>query len=195
MTLDLELTRWLNLSANIAFLTSKRSQVNGDLMRNTFEYFPILPAYPYPNEEEFGIYAGKWPQARDFNVGENRPGATFMLDQQEGYYRDNQFTGGFVLNAKITKDLSFETNFSVDSRDRMSRWFSGTFEGRDRGDANGEHLLWRYWQSENYFNYNKTIGDHAITGLLGFSWSENNYDRIYARRKQIFHKFLLNGII
>jgi TonB-linked SusC/RagA family outer membrane protein len=189
MTLDLELAKWLDLSANIAYSTSKRDQMSSDLMRNTSEYFAILPAYQYPNEEEYGIYAGKWPQARDFNVGENRPGSTFMLDQQEGYYRDNQFLGAVVLNAKITENLSFETNLSVDNRNQQTRWFNGDFEGRNRSDANGNHYLWQYWQSENYFNYNKTIGDHAITGLVGLSWSENYFDRLYARGNRFSTNF------
>lgn len=189
MTLDLELTKWLNMSANVAYLTTKRDQMSSDLMRNTSEYFAILPAYQYPNEEVFGLYAGKWPQARDFNVGENRPGSTFMLDQQEGYYKDNQFIGSVVLNARITNSLSFESNFSADNRDTMSRWFNGDFEGRNRSDSNGSHELRRYWQNENYFNYNKTIGNHAITGLIGLSWSENYYDRIYARGNRFSSNF------
>ena len=176
-TLDTELTEWLKMSANISYAKSKSDRMSSDLMRNTSEYFAILPANRYPNDPAiYGAYAGTFPTARDFNVGENRPGSTFMLNQDEGYYLQDEFTGALELNAQITPDLSFKTNLSVDNRNLGSRWYSGDYQGRRNSDANGYHELWQYWQTENYFNYNKKIGDHQITGLLGLSWSENTYD-------------------
>lgn len=182
VTMDTELTKWLTMSANIAYAKSKKDRMSSDLMRNTSEYFAILPANRYPNDPAiYGAYAGTFPTARDFNVGENRAGSTFMLDQDEGYYLQDEFTGAFELNVQITPDVTFRTNFSVDNRNQSSRWFSGDYQGRRNSDARGEHWLWQYWQNENYFNYIKTIGDHAITGLVGLSWSENTYDYIDAR--------------
>lgn len=190
MTLDTELAKWLKLSANIAYARSKQDRMSSDLMRNTSEYFAILPAYRYPNDPAiYGAYAGTWPTARDFNVGENRPGSTFMLNQDEGYYQQDEFTGSFELNFQITPDLTFRTNFSVDNRNMASRWYSGDYQGRRNSDANGYHELWKYWQSENYFNYNKTIGDHQITGLLGLSWSENTYDYLTASASKFSSNF------
>jgi TonB-linked SusC/RagA family outer membrane protein len=177
VTIDSEINEWLKMSANIAYAKSKQDRMSADIMRNTSEYFSILPAGRYPNDPAiYGAYAGTFPTARDFNVGENRPGSTFMLNQDEGYYQQDEFTGAMELTAQITKDLSFKTNLSVDNRNLMSRWYSGDYQGRTNSGANGYHEYWKYWQTENYFNYNKTIGDHQITGLLGLSWSENTYD-------------------
>jgi len=182
MTLDNQLTKWLKMSANIAYARSKRDRMSSDMMRNTSEYFAILPPYRYPNDPAiYGAYAGTWPTARDFNVGENRPGSTFMLFEQNGYYLEDEFTGAVDLTAQITPDLTFRTNISGDIRNQATRWFDGDFQGRRNSNAEGAHRLWQYWQNENYFNYNKTIGDHAITGLVGLSWSENYYDYIEAR--------------
>ncbi len=176
-TLDTELSKWLRMSANVAYARSKSDRMSDDLMRNTSEYFAILPANRYPNDPAiYGAFAGRYPTARDFNVGENRPGSTFMLNQDEGYYLQDEFTGAIELNAQITPDLSFKTNLSVDNRNMMSRWYSGDYQGRRSSDAFGYHEKWQYWQTENYFNYSKTIGDHQITGLVGLSWSENTYD-------------------
>ena len=177
MTMDTELTKWLTMSTNIAYARSKSDRMSSDVMRNTSEFFPIFPANRYPNDPAiYGTYAGTFATGRDFNVGENRPGSTFMLNQDEGYYLQDEFTGALELNAQITPDLSFKTNLSVDNRNLGSRWYSGDYQGRRNSDANGYHELWQYWQTENYFNYNKKIGDHQITGLLGLSWSENTYD-------------------
>jgi len=190
MTMDTELTKWLTMSANIAYARSKSDRMSSDLMRNTSEYWAILPANQYPNDPAiYGAYAGTWPTARDFNVGENRPGSTFMLNQDEGYYLQDEFTGALELNVQITPDLTFKTNFSVDNRNVSSRWFSGDYQGRTNSSANGYHELLQYWQSENYFNYNKTIGDHAITGLVGLSWSENTYDYVTASASKFSSTF------
>ncbi|HEY5511531.1 MAG TPA: TonB-dependent receptor [Prolixibacteraceae bacterium] len=190
VTIDSELTSWLKMSSNIAFARSKQDQMSSDLMRNTSEYFAILPAYQYPNDPAiYGAYAGTWPTARDFNVGENRAGSTFMLNQDEGYYLQDEFTGSLELNAQITPDLSFKTNLSVDSRNMQSRWFSGDYQGKQNSGANGTHEKWQYWQNENYFNYNKKIGDHQITGLLGLSWSENTYDYLGAQGSKFASNF------
>jgi TonB-linked SusC/RagA family outer membrane protein len=190
VTMDTELTKWLTMSANIAYAKTKSDRMSSDLMRNTSEYWAILPAYRYPNDPAiYGAYAGTWPTARDFNVGENRPGSTFMLNQDEGYYLQDEFTGALELNVQITPDLTFKTNLSVDNRNLASRWFSGDYQGRRNSDASGYHELWQYWQSENYFNYNKTIGDHAITGLVGLSWSEDRYDRIDANASKFSSTF------
>ncbi len=190
MTLDNQLTKWLKMSSNIAYAKSKRDRMSSDMMRNTSEYFAILPPYKYPNDPEiYGAYAGTWPTARDFNVGENRPGATFMLNQDEGYYLEDEFTGAVDLTAQITPDLTFRTNVSVDSWNQTSRWFSGDYQGRRNSDARGEHWLRQYWQNENYFSYNKTIGDHAITGLVGLSWSETTDDYVDAHAYKFSSNF------
>lgn len=190
VTIDTELTEWLKMSANIAYARSKQDRMSSDMMRNTSEYFAILPANKYPNDPAiYGAYAGTWPTARDFNVGENRPGSPFMLNQDEGYYQQDEFTGAFELTAQITPDLSFKTNLSLDNRNQMSRWYSGDYQGRRNSDASGNHEIWKYWQSENYFNYNKTIGDHQITGLLGLSWSENTYNYLTASASKFSSNF------
>ncbi len=190
MTMDTELTKWLTMSANVSYARSKSDRMSSDIMRNTSEYFAILPANRYPNDPEiYGAYAGTFPTARDFNVGENRAGSTFMLNQDEGYYLQDEFTGALDLTVQITPDLTFRTNLSLDNRNLGSRWFSGDYQGRRNSDANGYHELWQYWQSENYFNYNKTIGDHAITGLVGLSWSENTYDYVNASASKFSSTF------
>jgi hypothetical protein len=112
-----------------------------------------------------------------------------MLFEENGYYLEDEFTGAVELTAQITPDLTFRTNVSVDNRNEASRWFSGDYQGRRNSDARGEHRLWQYWQNENYFNYNKTIGDHAITGLVGLSWSENIYDYVEARAYKFSSNF------
>ncbi len=178
-TTDIELNKWLGVSANMLFSRSKNTR-GDDQLRTVSETWPILPI-KYPNEPEYGLYAGKWSEGRDFPVGENWRNIVYVSDQRDGYYLNTQFTGGVILNAQITQDLSFKTNFSVDSRSEDSRWFNGNFQGNRTSDARGSNARWFYWQNENYFNYYKAVGEHSFSGMVGLSWAETVYDWVEAQ--------------
>ncbi len=177
---DIEVSKWLGVSANILYSRAKSAR-GDDQLRTVSETWPILPT-KYPNDPDvFGIYAGNWSTGRDFPVGENWRNIVYTMDQRDGYYLNTQFTGGIVFNVQITDDLSFKTNLSIDNRSEDSRWFNGDFQGTRTSDARGSNARWFYWQNENYFNYNKIIGDHSFSGMVGLSWQETTYDWVEAR--------------
>jgi TonB-linked SusC/RagA family outer membrane protein len=178
-TADIEINDWLDLSTNLNYVRSNRSR-GDDQTRTIAETWPLLPT-KYPDEEIYGIYAGTWSTGRDFNVGENWRNIVYTMNERDGYYLDNQFTGGAILTAQITPDLSFKTDVSIDNRSLDSRWFNGTFQGTRKSDANGYNQRWFYWQNQNYFNYDKRVGDHTFAGMIGLSWSEEVYDYVEAR--------------
>jgi TonB-linked SusC/RagA family outer membrane protein len=191
-TADVQINDWLDLSANMAFSRSKKTR-GDDQTRTVAETWPILPV-KYPDDPDtYGIYAGLYSTGRDFAVGENWRNIVYVMDQRDGYYIDTQFRGGAILNAQITPDLSFKTDFSVDNRSEDSRWFNGDFQGTRKSDARGSNARWFYWQNQNYFNYNKTIGNHNIMGMLGLSWSEDMYDWVEARAYNFTSNFYLHN--
>jgi TonB-linked SusC/RagA family outer membrane protein len=178
-TTDIELNKWLGLSTNILYSRAKNTR-GDDQLRTVSETWPILPT-KYPDDPEFGIYAGTWSTGRDFPVGENWRNIVYTTDQRDGYYLNQQLTGGIVLNAQITDNLSFKANFAIDNRSEDSRWFNGDFQGTRSSDARGSNQRWFYWQNENYFNYDKIIDKHSISGVLGLSWQETQMDWVEAR--------------
>ena len=188
ITGDMNINDWLGLSTNVSYANTKQSRTDGET-RTISETWPFLPI-KYPNDPEYGLYAGTWSTGRDFPVGENWKNILYTLDQRNGYYLDNQFTGSVILNAQITKDLSFKTDFSVDISAYDGRWYQGTYQGNESGRAEGNNRRFGYWQNQNYFNYNKTIGDHNISALLGLSWSEQTEDYLFSQGRGVRDKFL-----
>ncbi|WP_235047131.1 hypothetical protein, partial [Winogradskyella psychrotolerans] len=79
-------------------------------------------------------------------VGENWSNIVYTTGQRDGYYLNQQLTGGIVLNAQITEDLSFKANFAIDNRSEDSRWSNGDFQGTRNSDARGSNQRWFYWQ-------------------------------------------------
>lgn len=174
-TADIQINDWLDLSANMNFTRSRKSR-GDDQTRTVSETWPILPV-KYPDDPDtYGIYAGLYSTGRDFPVGENWRNIIYVMDQRAGYDLNTQFTGGVILNVQITPDLSFKTDLSIDSRSVDSRWFNGDFQGTRTSDASGYNRRWFYWQNQNYFNFDKTLGDHTFAGMLGLSWSEDVFD-------------------
>lgn len=177
---DIEINKWLGVSANMLYSRSKEAR-GADDTRTVSEAWPIIPS-KYPDDPSvFGIYAGKWATGNDIPVGENWPGIEYRYDQRDGWVKNEQFTGGINLNAQITNDFSFITNFSIDSRSQNQRWYNGNFQGNRTSDADARNQEWFYWQNENYFDYNHTWGDHGFSAMVGLSWQETSMDYFRAR--------------
>lgn len=174
-TSDIQLSDWLQLSTNMTFSRSNKSR-GDDQTRTTSEAWPILPVKYPDNPEIYGLYAGKYSTGSDFPVGENWRNIVYVMHERSGYYLNTQYTGGAILNAQITPDLSFKTNLSIDSRSEDSRWFNGDFQGTRTSDASGYNRRWFYWQNQNYFNYDKTVGDNSFSAMVGLEWSENRFN-------------------
>ena len=189
-TADVNLSKWLTLNANINYSVSRQSSED-DQLRTVSETWPILPV-KYPNDPDvYGVYAGLYATGSDFPIGENWRNIVYVMSERKGYELNTQFTGGVTLNAQITPDLSFKTDLSVDNRSWDMRYYNGDYQGKSNPDAQGENRRWYYWQNQNYFNYNKTVGDHTFAGMLGLSWSEETYDRVYARARNFTSNFYL----
>jgi TonB-linked SusC/RagA family outer membrane protein len=102
----------------------------------------------------------------------------------------SQFTGNLTLNFQITPDLSLKTNFAADDNNSKFNAYGGIEVSRgDHGRADIQVSKTFYWQNENYFNYNKTIGDHSISGLLGMSWSRYTWENVDAYNRNFFDDF------
>ena len=174
VTGDVKVFKWLNISTSLSFIKSKATADDG-ITRSSAEVWSILPT-KYPNDPAIGSYAGRWGTNADFNVGEQW--FNILYRRQEIYGRNNvgQATGSFTTTAKITKDLSLKSDFSIDYNAYKNNYYSGQLYG-STGSASINVSNTFYWQNEDYFNYQKTIGtDHNISAVLGLSWSQFNYE-------------------
>ncbi|HSO88586.1 MAG TPA: SusC/RagA family TonB-linked outer membrane protein, partial [Draconibacterium sp.] len=196
VTGDFKVAKWLDISTQIGITKSKEqtndvSYFSGGISRGVVEAFPIIPP-EYPNDPStYGSYSGIYGRNLHFPVGEVDAQAPWHVSQTAERFTDrSQWTGNILLDFKITSDLSFKTTFAAD--DNWQKY--NAYGGREvtRGDVGNAEIQTRssfYWQSENYFNYNKTIGDHAITGLLGATWSRYSWEDLNAYNRNFFDDF------
>jgi TonB-linked SusC/RagA family outer membrane protein len=196
LTGDFKVADWLDISTQIGINKNKEqsndvSYFSGGIGRGVIEAFPIVPT-EYPNDRDiYGAYAGIYGRNLHFPVGEVDAQAPWHVSKTTERFMDrSQFTGNLTLNFQITPDLSLKTNFAADDNNSKFNAYGGIEVSRgDHGRADIQVSKTFYWQNENYFNYNKTIGDHSISGLLGMSWSRYTWENVDAYNRNFFDDF------
>jgi TonB-linked SusC/RagA family outer membrane protein len=192
---DVTVNKWLDVSTNIAVNKNKQrlndeSFFSGGMARAAVEAYSILPI-KYPNDPSiYGAYAGNWSSNADFPAGETPHNPVHISNDVQTYEDRTQVTGDITLNFKITSDLSFKSNFAVDlNYYKQNRYAGRLIDTGSEGSAYEKVENKKYWQNENYFNYNKTIGNHSITGMVGLSWSRNSWEDIEMSNSHYFDDF------
>ncbi len=196
ITGDFIVNKWLDISSSINVVKSQErvndvSYFSGGISRGVTEAFPIIPL-KYPNDPEiYGEHAGRFGRNADFPVGEVDVQSPYeVTETTERITNRIQFTGNLTFNFKITKDLSLKTNFAADEYSHKYNEYGGISVSRgDHGRAFIEARTTSYWQNENYFNYNKVVGDHSLSGLLGASWSRYKWEEEEVWNNHFFDDF------
>lgn len=174
ITGDLNVTKWLKVATSIGFNKTRATGDDG-ITRSATEVWSILPV-KYPATAP-AAYAGRWASNFDFKTGEQWWNVLFRRDQIYQQNNVGQVTGSFNATAQITKDLSFKTDFSIDYNNYKNNAYSGKLYGGD-GSASMNASQVYFWQNENYLNYNKQIGDHTVSGILGLSWQKSQFQNM-----------------
>ena len=185
ITGDITATKWLKIATSIGFNKSVQTGDDG-ITRSATEVWSILPV-KYPMDAP-PAFAGRWASNFDFKTGEQWWNVLFRRDQIYQQNNVGQVTGSFNATAQITKDLSFKGDFSIDYNNYKNNGYSGKLYG-GTGSASISNTQSYFWQNENYFNYNKQIGNHSISAILGLSWQKNQFQSFGASNSIFLSNF------
>ena len=179
-TLDNNVNRWLRVGGAITFLNSQQRVVsdgNGGLNvpRAVAEEVPIVPV-KYPD--------GTWAGNNDIPGLEGAPNPVNTATNRYTLNNSLQGLGNIYALFHITKDLDFRTDFGYNVVGQKNNFFSSQNLAHISADQGGVAGITnnynRYWQSENYLTWNKTISPHQrLTALLGASWQQFNSETNY----------------
>ena len=100
-------------------------------------------------------------------------------------------SGGFsirgVAYANLTpfKGFTFTSRFGYRIAQSTSHYYiepyyANAFVKNDTYSISATANTSYYYQWENFANYNRTFGKHDISAMAGMSYTENNYDNVYA---------------
>ncbi|KAA6310999.1 TonB-dependent receptor SusC, partial [termite gut metagenome] len=109
------------------------------------------------------------------------PYSTTREQERNRLTYNSQVTG--FLEWKILDGLAFKTSLSATYGGVRYHSFWNSvrnygYPGGDTQPAEGKYKTNQSfnWVTENTLNYNKTFGDHSVTGLLGYTVQENKYE-------------------
>jgi len=191
-TADVKPFKWLDVASSLNYMRGIRNMSSiGTMARFPLEVWSILPI-KYPNDPSiYGNYAGKWSGNQDFPLDDVFQNPTAFNEMLYNRLTSDQVTGDIGLNFKIAEGLTLKSTIAIDNVQYKTNWSNsrdsqGSGYVGNAGINTGETF---YWQNENYFNYIKQIGDHSISGLLGFSWQEHTNEWFNASNNFFFDDF------
>lgn len=180
-TLDTKIRDWLRFGGSLSYNSQEENIVDqgtGGLnsVRMITEGFPFLPV-KYPN--------GEWAENWQYPGAEGGSNPVHILTDRKFIVNTQTTLGNAYVNVNLTRDLDFRSQLGVSVVTRGSNQYSGRTLDQISRDQNGTASVSNsretYWSSENYFTYNKKVGEnHSFTGLLGLSWQATNFFNISA---------------
>jgi TonB-linked SusC/RagA family outer membrane protein len=186
------------VNANGAYNANNINGVNpGGIVASALHYSPIWPVYNPDGSYSFA--QNSWSPGTLTTVpgvtlpvpgnGETQawnPVALAMLQKDD--VKSNRITGSAFLEAEIIKDLKYKIQLGIDMFNSAEDTFrpstlpqSNTI-GNPLSDASGSSRTIREnnWLLEQTVNYTKTIGDHNINALVGWSNQKDDLSGNYA---------------
>lgn len=190
ITIDSDVKKWLTVGGSILATKSKRNIVddgNGGLNvpRMVAEALPIIPV-KYPD--------GRWGANSDWPGTEGAENPVNIAQNRGTEANVTQIYSDIYLNFKISSELDFKTTFSTILESTKNNFYSSRnlrlLSADQRGIATVGMQDRLYWQSENFLNWNKQIGeDHRINTMIGFSWQKDSFENLSVRSEGFIDDF------
>lgn len=189
-TLDNDINKWLRIGGSISLVKSKErlvSDANGGLnvSRMVIEELPIIPV-KYPD--------GTWGGNSDFPGMEGGSNPVNIATNRYTLENIMQSTGDVYATFHIAPGLDFKSDFGFNLNSQKNNFYSGrglhSLSFDQKGVASINDWNTTYWQSENYFTYNKQVErNQRLTAMLGLSWQKNYYEWAYAEAENFIDDY------
>jgi len=183
--LDFKANDWLNLGGNV-LLSGARQYVGEDAawFRSYFAV-PILPVYDDQNTNAFPEQLAN-AQVLGYRGSQN---PFFPLLYNDNRNNIGKVLGNFYLDFKILPDnLSFKTQLNytfenINARNVDFPYSDGQTEflsGISRSSTTVLNTIW-----DNYLTYENNWGAHGLTAVLGYSFRNETFERVFARGENL----------
>ncbi|HEY8928923.1 MAG TPA: TonB-dependent receptor [Mucilaginibacter sp.] len=165
----------LKIGFTVSALSSESKDINGGIFHELYGAAPTLPVF-YKD--------GAYGDPNDYHTGDGNnynPQATLDFFNQKS--RNKRFTGNVYGELTFLKNFKFKTSYGGDIgqaevRNYTPVYHATTAQQSTTSSFDVQHTETRNWIWENTLTYNKTIGDHKITGLVGMT--AQDYTTYYA---------------
>lgn len=193
LSADYQAKSWLKIGANFSYTKYKYHNTSDGVLNAGYIWQNIkteAPVYPvYLRDANKNIMVDQWGEKMyDFaqSYGLNRAGGTggnaiFNNKYASSGYDGNSLTASGYADVKIFRDLTFTLNASAYSYDRKYTSVKSPFvdyytSSSDNGTVYKTANKTYTYNTQQLLNYNKTVGKHEITALLGHEYYNYRYE-------------------
>ena len=176
-SIDHQASSRFKTGANILLSTAKRDLIpegddNNAVLTNALRMLPFSPVY---NPD--GSYT--------FVDQIQRPNPLALATQSSIFSISNRLLGNIYADYTILKDLTLRSTLNIDyAGNRNENFIPSTIQGGAARPATASYGDGFSWISENTLNYSRSFGQHAVSGLLGYSVQETRTFNLSAAANQ-----------
>lgn len=200
LSADYQAKPWLKIGANFNYTKYRYHNTSEGTLNAGFIWQTIktqAPVYPvYMRDGNGNIMIDKWGKemfdfAQSYNL--NRAGGTggntiFGNKYDSSGTDGNSFTASGYADFKLCKDLTFTINASAYDYDRRYTSVTSPFvdyytSSSDNGYLYKSSSRTYTYNTQQLLNYNKTIGKHEISAMLGHEYYNYRYEYLDAAGK------------
>ena len=182
---DYDVTSWLKLETGVSYFNTNVSSPSSGLDASSIAYDP--PFFPSKNPY------GQW--YANFNIAGNRNSTAATAEGGRENTKRDQLKLNFAATLNITKELSFKATAAInkDFEDYLMyqitvpqyTWF-GELAPESVNSSSSIRQRKRNITYQNYggfLNFNKSIGDHNLSAMLGVTSEKREDSELYGYRK------------
>jgi TonB-linked SusC/RagA family outer membrane protein len=176
--LDSQVKPWMKVGGSLTFNSVEDNRVDGgqgglNVTRMLVETLPIIP---------LKFADGTWGSNGAYPDMEGGENPVNLELNRRNIFKTQSAIGNVYAELKLLKDLQFKSTLGINVVNQTEDFYSGRFLKQQSADVRGESRITNtrtnYWQSENYFSYNKKINDnHRLDAVLGISWQHSDQEK------------------
>ncbi|MBU1820020.1 MAG: TonB-dependent receptor, partial [Bacteroidetes bacterium] len=174
---DFQLSKNIRVGYTATGAFNKSEDEPGGIFRQLYAAAPVVPVY----------YAdGTYGDPTDYNLGDaNNFNPQVTIDFFNQQSRRTLLTANAYAEITLLKDFTFRSSlggrYSQDIIRNYAPEYVATFKQRNTTSRlSFTRPQSRYWIFENTLTYNKEIGDHSLTALLGQSAQRDQFYQVTA---------------
>jgi TonB-dependent starch-binding outer membrane protein SusC len=177
---DFKVNNWIDGGISSAYLIQDKTSYNGEqyggIIPSAVSTVPVTPAFD-PNTNYWGTPV--------INGGGSGNPARAVDEYKNNKNYDKLLNVNAFLDFKLTKQLSFRSQYGANIRNSQSKGYFGTYylapdDNRVLSSLTDNRRESYGWVSSNYATYTNTFGEHTITALAGFELQQNKSDETRA---------------
>lgn len=170
----------VKLGQNLTYTnTENRSVRTGDIywndLHNAIVQNPLMPAYWDKSPDKHGFS----PNLDGLNNNQVNPIASMYYNQNYNWSKDNKVMGNVFVEVEPMKDLKFRSSYGIDAWFGHYRAWDPTYGLGLMFQANNDAAQQQMWLGNNWtltntISYDRLIGDHRFSVLLGNEYYKNS---------------------